>query len=238
AVDVGLAGTFGGSTKDSGELGIMAQSYGSVRVLAHGDISVNASRIFALDAGDILLWSDLADIDAGRGAKTALKIPAPRRVLDPLTGQFKTELPAALSGSGIQAADNGITAIPARFAKLDTSDNQTTWRFGEQTTPGATYLFAPKGTIDAGDAGIKTQGNLVLGAQQVIGADNISFGGISIGIPVSTSLGASLAGVGDAASSATESATSAMNNAIAETAAALAESGVAFVTVDIIGVSN
>jgi len=38
-------------------------------------------------------------------------------------------------------------------------------------------LFAPRGAVDAGDAGIRVSGDLEIGAQQIIGADNISVGG-------------------------------------------------------------
>ncbi len=237
-IDVGLAGTFAGTTKESGQLGIMAQSFGSVRAVVKNDININASRIFALDAGDILLWSSEQDVDAGKGAKTSLTIPPPRRVLNPDTGQFETELPAALSGSGIQSGDNKLTSTPARFAKLTVGAADAPLLFATVSAAGASYLFAPKGIIDAGDAGITSQGDLFLGAQQVLGADNIDFGGVAIGIPVSSNTGAALAGVGDVANSATESATNSMNSALAETTTALAEGNVAFVTVDILGVGK
>jgi filamentous hemagglutinin len=237
-IDVGLAGTFAGTTKTSGQLGIMAQSFGSVRAVVRNNINVNASRIFALDGGDLMLWSSQGDIDAGRGAKTALTIPPPRRVLNPDTGQFETELPAALSGSGIQAADNTLTATPGRFARLTTGSAEAPATFDTKSTAGTGYFFAPKGKIDAGDAGIDLDGIAIIGGETLVNMDNINIDGGVIGIPVSTSVGASLAGIGDAANSATESATSAMNAAMAETATTLAESGAAFVTVDIVGVGE
>ncbi|MGO4779197.1 filamentous hemagglutinin family protein, partial [Lysobacter sp. 2RAB21] len=57
-----------------------------------------------------------------------------------------------------------------------------------QTLPGGkaadAVLVAPRGTIDAGDAGIRISGNLILAAQTVANADNIQVDGDSIGIPV------------------------------------------------------
>jgi hypothetical protein len=44
-------------------------------------------------------------------------------------------------------------------------------------------LIAPKGTVNAGDAGIRA-GNLNIAAQVVLGADNISVSGTSAGTPV------------------------------------------------------
>ncbi|NJM39209.1 MAG: hypothetical protein HC845_15915, partial [Akkermansiaceae bacterium] len=44
-------------------------------------------------------------------------------------------------------------------------------------------LIAPTGTIDAGDAGIQASGNISISAPRVVGADNISSGGKSSGVP-------------------------------------------------------
>lgn len=67
--------------------------------------------------------------------------------------------------------------------------------------PGDIYLFAPQGVIDAGEAGI-AGGKVVLGATQVLNAQNISFSAGSVGVPAaatsSVSLG-SLAGAGSVA---------------------------------------
>ena len=49
--------------------------------------------------------------------------------------------------------------------------------------PGNVYLFAPAGTIDAGEAGIRSSGNIVLNAQTVLNAPNISAGGTTAGVP-------------------------------------------------------
>ena len=45
--------------------------------LRYLDFQVNESRIFAADGGSILVWSTRGDIDAGRGAKTAISAPPP-----------------------------------------------------------------------------------------------------------------------------------------------------------------
>ncbi|MBC7942730.1 MAG: filamentous hemagglutinin family protein, partial [Chitinophagaceae bacterium] len=49
--------------------------------------------------------------------------------------------------------------------------------------PGNVYLFAPAGTIDAGEAGIRSSGNIVINAQTVLNSTNISAGGTSAGVP-------------------------------------------------------
>ena len=145
-----------------------------------GDFLVNQSRVFALD-GDLLMWSSNGDIDAGRGAKTALASPPPVTRIDPATGQTVVEFPPNISGSGLL----GVNA----------------------------FLFAPRGVINAGDAGIRAVGDLTLGAVEIIGADNIDVGGIAVGVPVAdTGVAAGFTGVSNVATSATklaeESATS------------------------------
>ncbi len=178
-VNAGVASATG-IDKDADELGIAATRDGDINAFVHGDFLVNQSRVFALDGGDILMWSSTGDIDAGKGAKTALSIPAPTTTTDPVTGNTVVEFPPAISGSGIRAA----VSTPGR-------------------EPGEVILVAPVGVVDAGDAGIGSAGNLTIAATAVIGADNIQVGGASVGVPTdSGGLGAGLAGVGDIAATA------------------------------------
>jgi hypothetical protein len=247
-VDVGLAGSFKNvPPKESGKLGIIAQRYGNVNGFADGDININQSRIFSLDGGGITLWSTHGNVDAGRGAKTALTIPPPTVTVSPTDGSITLVFPAAVAGSGIQSANNGRLSSLDRGPLVSADDDSTplnsdgrTGRenFFRSLSPGNTFLFAPNGVVDAGDAGISVSGNLLIAAQQVLGADNINVGGISIGVPTSTAISAGTLSLGNAASSATDAATGSMNDAIKQTAAALAEGNVAFVTVDVIGVGR
>jgi hypothetical protein len=183
-VNAGVASS-GSLTKRPDELGIVVQRDGDINAFVKEDFLVNASRVFALDGGDILIWSSEADIDAGRGAKSALAIPPPITTFD-AQGNVVIEFPPAISGSGIRTA-------------VSTAGR----------TPGDVFLFAPSGVVNAGDAGIESAGNITVAAVQVIGADNISVGGTSVGVPTvsTTSLAAGLTGVGDVASAATKSVT-------------------------------
>ncbi len=236
-IDVGLAGTVAGFNKSADQLGIVTSRYGAINAIARDDINVNASRIFSLDGAPITLWSSQGDIDAGKGAKTAVNVPPPQFVLQE-DGTISTVFPPSVAGSGIQAANNLQKRATDLGALVDGAILVDRQRFHRSLAGGNAYLFAPRGTIDAGDAGIAVGGDLLLAAQQVVGADNISVGGISIGVPTTTAVSANTISLGDVASSATESATSSMNDAIRETAEALAEASVAFVTVDIIGVGE
>jgi hypothetical protein len=181
-VNAGLSATFAGA-KAPDQLGIVAQRTGNVNAVVQGDIQVNQSRVFALDGGSILLWSSEGNIDAGRGAKTALAAPAPVVTFDQ-NGNVVVEFPPAIAGSGIR------TAVSTPGLK-----------------PGDVFLFAPAGVVNAGDAGIVSAGNLTIAATDVIGADNIDVGGVSVGVPVDTSgLAAGLGNVGDVSATASRSA--------------------------------
>ncbi len=176
-------------TKKAADLGIAALRDGDINALVHGDFLVNESRVFALDGGDILVWSSTGDINAGKGAKTALSIPPPTITRDD-NGNPVVEFPLAVEGSGIRAT----VATPGR-------------------EPGNVYLIAPVGVIDAGDAGIGSDGNLTLVATTVVNADNIQVGGIATGVPTdSGGLAAGLAGVGDIAATANKMAEDAVKN--------------------------
>lgn len=187
-VNVGLATppTAFGISKSPSELGIVAQRTGSIASVSFDDFQVNESRTFASDGGDILVWSTRGDIDAGRGAKTAISAPPPQISFDQ-NGRAIVVFPAALTGSGIQTL---ATSVERR--------------------PGDVDLFAPRGVVNAGDAGI-VAGNLTIGATAVLGANNIKVGGVSVGVPVdSGGLAAGLSGVSNVASSASNSATTAV----------------------------
>jgi filamentous hemagglutinin family protein len=183
-INVGLAAppiAFG-IQKSPSELGIVVQQTGNVSALAYDDFLVNESRVFAADGGNILVWSTESDIDAGRGAKTAISAPPPTVTIDE-NGRTTVLFPAALTGSGIQTL---ATTLGRK--------------------PGNVDLFAPRGVVNAGDAGI-VAGNLTIAATAVLGADNISVSGDAVGVPVDTGgFAAALTGVSAVASSASNAA--------------------------------
>jgi filamentous hemagglutinin family protein len=210
-VNAGLAGVTG-FNKPANELGIVTAGGGSVRGVVDGDFLVNQSRVFTLGGGDILLWSSNGNIDAGRGAKSAAATPPPRLVLR--GDQLVLDTSRSVSGSGI-----GVL--------LSRPD----------IVPGDVDLIAPNGEVNAGDAGIRSAGNLTIAAPRVVGADNIQVGGISTGVPVtSTAISGSLAGAAAAGSTATKAAAdAAANSAVAAAAAATGVVGLGTVVVDFIG---
>ena len=59
------------------ETGIFTSSGGAISILARGDINVNESRVMTFCGGDITVWSDENDINAGRGSTTAINVGSP-----------------------------------------------------------------------------------------------------------------------------------------------------------------
>lgn len=198
SINVGLAYTpVGVIQKPASELGIVAEGTGNVDIYSQGDVNVNASRIFTLGGGNILIWSNEGSIDAGNGSKSSLSVPPPV-VLVNADGSITLDYGASLAaGSGIRTVQTS-PSTPAGDVDLD----------------------APVGTVNAGDAGIGAAGNINIAAAHVIGALNINFGGTSTGVPSDLSgLSASLSGVSSVAASATSSSAA----SVAESAAASKE---------------
>ena len=213
-VNAGLASTPANApNKTPSQLGIVAQGTGSVRAFARDDFLVNQSRVFTLQGGDILMWSTRGNIDAGRGAKTAISAPPPTFTTD-ANGKVTATFSDAVAGSGIRA----IVTRPG-------------------ITPGSVDLIAPQGEVNAGDAGIGAAGNLNIAAAQVRGADNIQVGGIATGVPAANSggLAAGFAGAGDVAGSVSKSAEDAVKGLGKGAGIDGADSGMSFLDVEVIG---
>jgi filamentous hemagglutinin family protein len=195
-----------------GALGVIVAGQGNLSALTEGDVSVNLARMLTLDGGDITLWSSSGDIDAGRGAKSQLNIPPPLTVVDKDTQQISVIFPPAVSGSGIGAA-----------------------AYSPGQTPGKVTLAAPGGVINASDAGIRSDGDIVLAANRVLGGENISAGGVAVGIPVATNVTAGLSGLSSASDSAINSASDIVAGAASGESG---NAGVALVTVEYLGAGD
>lgn len=200
--------------KEGSELGMVTVGGGDILAYVKDDFLVNQSRVFTLGGDNILIWSADGNIDAGRGAKTTSATPPPQaRIKD---GQILFDISGSIAGSGI-----GV---------LLTRDD---------IVPGDVDLIAPRGEINAGDAGIRSVGNLSIAALRVVGADNIQVGGISTGVPVADT-GSLAAGLTDVSSlsevaNATENLTQSMADS-AKAAQSLKDSfKPSFVRVEVLG---
>lgn len=162
-LNVGLASA-GGLSKTPAELGIVAVGKGDVNAFVRDDILVNQSRIFTLGGGDIVLWSDHGNIDAGKGSKTVSSVPPPRLVVK--DGKVTFDTSGSITGSGIG------TLVSRQDAKK-----------------GDVVLVAPDGIIDPGDAGIQSAGNFPI-PPNIKSLDNVKVDGKSVAPPPAAVAGA------------------------------------------------
>jgi hypothetical protein len=170
----------------------VTESGGNISIFTNGDVNVGIGRIFTLRGGHQIIWSSEGNIAAGSSSRTVKSAPPTRVLIDPQSGAVQTDLAGLATGGGI-----GVLATIAGVA------------------PGNVDLIAPVGVVDAGDAGIRSSGNLSIAATQVLNAGNISVSGSSAGTPpatVTTSNAGGLttagntAGAGNAAAGATKAA--------------------------------
>jgi hypothetical protein len=111
--------------------------------------------------GNITIWADDGNINAGRGSKAVINMGTPSYSCDKETGVCSLKINIPTLGSGIRALTND-----PNFQAGDVN------------------IYTPK-TLDAGEAGIS--GNrVILGASQVLNVANISFSSGSVGVPVQT----------------------------------------------------
>lgn len=140
--------------------GIVTEFGGAVSIFTQGDLQIGQARIFTLRGGDLTIWSSEGDIAAGTAPKTVVSAPPTRVIIDSTSAEVKTDLGGLATGGGI-----GVLASV------------------EGVEPGTVALIAPKGTVDAGDAGIRATGDITIAAVTVLNADNVAAGGSSTGVP-------------------------------------------------------
>ncbi|PPU67276.1 hypothetical protein XpiCFBP4643_15905 [Xanthomonas pisi] len=138
--------------------GILAVGQGEIGLFTDADVLLAQSRIFTQRGGNLTVWSSNGDINAGKGSKTSAERARARYLCD--QDQF-----CMLDASG-QVSGAGIATL-----QLNPGDPR-----------GNAVLVAPRGTVDAGDAGIRTAGNLVVASQFVANADNIQVQGDAVGV--------------------------------------------------------
>ncbi|RUL63080.1 filamentous hemagglutinin N-terminal domain-containing protein [Dyella dinghuensis] len=169
-------------------MGVLTLEQGSVNIFTDRSLLLAQSRIFTEQGGNMVIWSSNGDINAGQGAKTVEVIPPPTYLCD-LDAYCLINALGEVSGAGIAT----LQTIPG-------------------AAPGDVYLVAPRGTVDAGDAGIRVSGNLVVAAAQVLNAVNIQVQGSKVGVPVTQTVNVgALTAAGAAAGAVTKVAQDIMN---------------------------
>jgi filamentous hemagglutinin len=144
---------------DTARPGVLTLEGGNVNIFTDQSVVVAQSRIFTELGGDIMIWSTNGDINAGKGKQTSIVTSPPKILYDSFANVTKTPV-TPQTGAGI-ATLIGVPGVP----------------------PGNVDLFAPHGTIDASQAGIRASGNLTVAALQVLNIANIQVRGTAVGIP-------------------------------------------------------
>ncbi len=143
----------------TGYEGVLTLRGGTFHGFVDRDFLLNQSRAFTQAGGDIALWSSNGDLNAGQGPKSSANFPPVVVRVGP-NGNSEVDAVGGVTGAGI-AAFQPAPGTPAPDV----------------------YLIAPRGTVDAGDAGVRVAGNLFVAALAVANADNFAVGGKAFGIP-------------------------------------------------------
>ena len=140
--------------------GILTLSGGNISIFARDSVTVGTSRIFTFEGGNEIIWSSAGNIAAGSASKTLVSAPPARFLIDPVSGASTLDPSGLATGGGIGVLQTVKDALP-----------------------GNVDLIAPVGFVDAGDAGIRSSGNVNIAAVLVLNAFNIQAQGSTTGVP-------------------------------------------------------
>jgi len=150
SIDVGTTALEINRKLSNSSLGVLTLDNGAINIFTDTSVLVNQSRILTVQGGDILMLSSNGDLDAGRGAKTTVDFKPLSVNFDPAALQT-INLNGLVSGAGIGTIRSTPDA-PAASA----------------------VIIAPRGVINAGDAGLRSSGSISLVALQILNAANVT----------------------------------------------------------------
>jgi hypothetical protein len=139
--------------------GVLTLNGGTIDAFTDGSFLVNQSRVFTEAGGDIVMWSSNGNLNAGQGPRSASSFP-PVTVNTNPDGYSVVDSAGSVSGAGIGA-----------FQRAPTDPVSSV------------ILIAPAGLVDAGDAGVRATGDVLVAAARVANADSFSAGGTISGVP-------------------------------------------------------
>jgi hypothetical protein len=179
--------------------------------MAANDITVNSSKIINRSSGaDMVLWSSIGNIDAGRGQRGARVESSPYDV-SATDGIRKPNDTPVVSGSGIQN-------LPAAGGII-----------------GNTYLLTELGVIDAGTAGIQAD-NITLVAALVQNAQALELGSVTSNLSLGGDAGpVTTPDLGSVGSQAADDALGDPSDDLADAAAGGDEEMLAMLSVEVVG---
>jgi hypothetical protein len=167
------------ATNQSLDQGILTEDGGNIAIFARGDVDLGTSRVFTLRGGNVIIWSSVGNIAAGASGKSVAVAPPTRVVIDPQSADTRTDLSGLATGGGIGVLES-VAGVP----------------------PGDVDLIAPAGSIDAGDAGIRSSRNITLSAVRILNTDNILSPGTVTGLPAPLVVTVNIAGLAAASQAA------------------------------------
>ncbi|HEX3487412.1 MAG TPA: filamentous hemagglutinin family protein [Micropepsaceae bacterium] len=213
-IDVGTTAVEVDTKLTNSSVGILSLDNGAISAFTDGSVLVNQSRILTVQGGDVLLWSSNGDLDAGRGAKTTVDFK-------PLAVQFNPQDLQTINLNGL-VSGAGIGTI--------------------QSTPDApsasTFLIAPRGTVNAGDAGLRSSGDLSIAALHILNAANIAAVGTVTGVPTAAVDIAGLESTSSVGGQAAQAAADAVAAASNRNAPAAPMAAPSLITVEVLGFGN
>ena len=148
----------------AGYEGVITLRGGSIDTFTDDDFLLNQSRLFTEEGGNIIMWSSNGSLNAGQGPQTSSNFP-PIVVLTDEDLYSYVDSSGGVTGAGI-AAFEPAPGVPAPDV----------------------FLVAPRGTVDAGAAGVRVSGNLFVAAFQVANSSNFSVSGTTVGVPGSAAV--------------------------------------------------
>lgn len=171
--------------------GIVTENGGEIRAFAETNFQVNQSRVVTQFANDMTIWVNNGNIDAGKGSRSAVAVPE-QEIFTDAWGNMTRRMKGASAGSGIQVQSYDPDG-PSGPLEAPSLENVTT------------ALITPRGTLDAGEAGI-AGGRILAVADRVLNAGNI-VGTTTVGVPLASmgTLAGSLTGTSNVASATTAS---------------------------------
>src|SRR5262249_1003670 len=131
-------------------------------VMSDQNFDLFTSGVFTLQGGDILMWTSNGSITAGSGSKTSV---------------FQKPLAYVIEGAGAGSIDAVGLQTGAGIGVLDALQGSGNLRRSRLD------LVAPRGEVNAGDAGIRVVGDINIAAAVVVGVENIQFTGKAAGVP-------------------------------------------------------
>lgn len=154
--------------------GVLTEKGGNIGAFVNGDFIVNQSKVITQYGGDITIWSEQGNIDAGKGSKTALSVPE-RTVSTDVNGVTTVEFKGVAAGSGIRAQsydpDGPLgSQVSPSIGNVNLAPVRGQLIVGEAGLEGSNFVFGPNVSNAFNNIDVKAGGSISGGAATASGA--------------------------------------------------------------------